>query len=374
MTREATAPSVTHTVPALFSEDDGIIGGAERYVLELARHMADRLPTSLVTFGRRDREERLGPLRIRVIGEPCYVRGQRANPVSWRLVDEVRRAAIVHCHQQHIVASSVSGLIGQLFGCRMFCTELGGGGWDVSAYVSTDRLFDAHLHISEYSRRIAGHEGKPWAHVIWGGVDADKFSPSNQRGTSSGVLFVGRLLPHKGVDGLIRALPPDLSATIVGPICNERYLADLRSLAVDKKVTFRSDCDDETLVSLYRSASCIVLPSVYDDMYGGHTDVPELLGQTLLEGMACGVPAVTTAVASLPEVVEDGVSGFVVQPNDPSALTAALRACSDDARSREMGRAARTRVERRFTWNAVVDRCLDHYSRHPASTATKQPG
>ena len=371
MTREGHVREVAHTVPALFSEDDGIIGGAERYVLELARHMADRVPTSLVTFGRRHREERLGALRIRVIGRPWYVRGQRSNPVSWRLAGEIRRAAIVHCHQQHIVASSMSGAIGQLLGRRMFCTELGGGGWDVSAYVSTDRLFDAHLHISEYSRRIAGHAGKPWAHVIWGGVDTVRFSPSHDNSSSSGVLFVGRLLPHKGVDDLIRALPPDLPATIVGPVCSERYLADLRALAVGKSVTFRHDCDDDALVALYRDASCIVLPSVYDDMYGVHTDVPELLGQTLLEGMACGVPAITTAVASLPEIVEHDVSGFVVPPKDSAALTAALRACTDNARSREMGRAARARVEARFTWTAVVDRCLEHYGRQPRTTSNQ---
>jgi glycosyltransferase involved in cell wall biosynthesis len=97
-------------------------------------------------------------------------------------------------------------------------------------------------------------------------------------------------------------------------------------------------------------------------MYGGQTRVPELLGQTLLEGMACGAPAVCTAVASLPEVVEDGVSGFVVPPNDPAALRAALVRLRDDpAAAAAMGRAARRRVLDRFTWPAVVRRCLDAY-------------
>ena len=66
-----------HIVPALFDANDGVIGGAERYVLELARHMADVVPTRLVTFGERSREERTGSLEIRVIGGPWYVRGQR---------------------------------------------------------------------------------------------------------------------------------------------------------------------------------------------------------------------------------------------------------------------------------------------------------
>ena len=57
-------------------------------------------------------------------------------------------------------------------------------------------------------------------------------------------------------------------------------------------------------------------------MYGHESKVPELLGQTLLEGMACGALAICTAVASMPEVVTDGETGFVVPPNDPAAMRA----------------------------------------------------
>ena len=75
--------------------------------------------------------------------------------------------------------------------------------------------------------------------------------------------------------------------------------------------------DDEALVREYRRAMCIVLPSVYRTD-GDETLVPELLGQTLLEGMACGCPP-SAHVASMPEIVEHGVTGFVVPPNDPRA-------------------------------------------------------
>jgi glycosyltransferase involved in cell wall biosynthesis len=349
-------------VPALFTEDDGIIGGAERYVFELARHMAEEAPTSLVTFGSRGREERTGALRVRVLGNPWHVRGQRANPFAFALFDEIRRADIIHCHQQHIVASTVSAITARLLGHPVFCTELGGGGWDLSSFVSTDRLYDAHLHISQYSRRIAGHAGQAWAHVIDGGVDTLKFSPDPALPRGAGVLFVGRLLPHKGIDVLIRALPQDLPAEIIGPVCDRQYLDDLHALAAGKQVTFRHDCGDDALVDAYRRALCIVLPSVYNDMYGHHTDVPELLGQTLLEGMACGAPAVCTSVASLPELVEDGITGHVVPPNDPVSLGTALMALANNpARAGQMGAAARVSVTARFTWAAVVEECLRLY-------------
>jgi glycosyltransferase involved in cell wall biosynthesis len=354
--------NVVHVIPALFSGDDGVVGGAERYVLELARHMAEATPTRLITFGTRNRDEQIGALRIRVIGNPWFVRGQRSNPFSLRLLDELRDADVVHCHQQHIVASTVLAIVARLSGRRVYCTELGGGGWDLSSYVSTDRLYHGHLHISEYSRQIAGHNGKPWAHVISGGVDTLKFSPEAGAPRGDGVLFVGRLLPHKGIDTLIRALPPDVPAQIIGQIFDTRYFHDLQRLAAGKQVGFRHDCDDAALVDAYRRAACVVLPSVYDDMYGQHTDVPELLGQTLLEAMACGTPAICTSVASMPEIVKDGVSGFVVPPNDPDALrTAVQRLLTNRQQALGMGESGRAIVVDRFSWPAVVRRCLQVY-------------
>ena len=118
-----------------------------------------------------------GPLDVRVIGGAWHVRGQRTNPFAAAIVPEILKADIVHCHQHHILMSSAAAAVCRMTGRRVFATDLGGGGWDVSAYVSTDRWFHAHLHISEYSRRISQHADKPWARVILGGVDTDKFSP-----------------------------------------------------------------------------------------------------------------------------------------------------------------------------------------------------
>jgi len=359
----APTPRVLHVVPALFDADDGIVGGAERYALELARHMARETPTTLVSFGARERREQIEQLRIRIIGQPWYVRDQRTNPFALALLSELRRADVVHCHQQRVLASSLAALACKLSGRRVFVSDLGGGGWDVSAYVSTDRWYHGHLHISEYSRRVYGQTGKPWAHVILGGVDTEKFSPDETVRRDGTVLFVGRLLPHKGLNDLVSAAPPDMPLELIGRVADARFLRDLQTLAGDKQVAFRHDCDDAALVHAYRRALCVVLPSVYKNMYGQETSVPELLGQTLLEGMSCGTPAVCTDVASMPEVVADGVTGFVVPPNDPAALRQKLnwlRAHPDEARA--MGQAARERALARFTWRAVVRRCLEIYA------------
>jgi glycosyltransferase involved in cell wall biosynthesis len=355
-------PRVVHVVPALFGAADGIVGGAERYALELARHMADQLPTTLVTFGAKARQETLGALAIRVVGRACHVRGQRTNPIGVGLFSQLRAADIVHCHQQHVVASSVSALVSRALRRQVYVTELGGGGWDISSYISTDRWFHAHLHISNYSRAVAGQVDWPSAHVVFGGVDTVKFSPDHSARDDGPVVFVGRLLPHKGIDYLIQALPSEMRLDIIGRATDPGYARSLQQLAAGKQVRFYDRYDDDDLVRAYRSAACVVLPSVYRSSVGGFTAVPELLGQTLLEAMACGIPTICTNVASMPEIVVDGVTGLVVPPNDPAALGNALRmVMSDPDRRRRMGHAGRRRVLERFTWPAVVERCLTIY-------------
>lgn len=359
--------SVAHLVPAPFDPTEGIVGGAERYAFELARHMSDRVMTRLVTFGPVARSERVGHLDITVLDAAYYLRGQRTNPLALALPGALRRASVIHCHQQHVMASSVAAAFARLTGRRVFVTDLGGGGFDVSAFVSTDRWYHGHLHISEYSRQVAGHANSPTAHVIFGGVDTMRFSPNGHVSdrTSSderAVLFVGRLLPHKGIHDLIDAIAPSVPLRIVGHALDPDYLKALRARAAGKRVTFVHDADDEALVEEYRRAACVVLPSVYTTPDGQTTNVPELLGQTLLEAMACARPVVCTAVASMPEVVIHGENGFVVPPNNPLALGASIDAIvADPVRGDVMGRAGRQRVLDRFRWEQVVDRCLEAY-------------
>jgi glycosyltransferase involved in cell wall biosynthesis len=193
-------------------------------------------------------------------------------------------------------------------------------------------------------------------------VDTQLFSPDPSVERKPRIVFVGRLLPHKGINDLINALPPGLKLELIGHSEDQRFIDDLRQMAEGKPVVFRQDCSDEDLLEAYRSALCVVLPSVYRNMYGDETNVPELLGQTLLEGMACGTAAICTNVASMPEVVVDGVTGFIVPPNDPNALRERLTWLLEHPdQAAAMGAAGRARVLQAFTWQAVVNRCLQIY-------------
>src|SRR4029077_10607511 len=136
---------------------------------------------------------------------------------------------------------------------------------------------------------------------------------------------------------------------LIGQAYHPRFLHDLKTLAVGKQIIFRHDCDDAALVLAYRKALCVVLPSVHKTLYGGETRVPELLGQTLLEGMACGAPGICTDVASMPEIIEHGASGFIVPPGDPATLEQRIKWLTDQpAEAAKMGQAARARVLEKF--------------------------
>src|SRR5262245_42422915 len=95
------AVRVVHVVTAMFGSSV-IVGGAERYAFELARYMAEAVPTTLVSFGGGSRDEQIGPLRVRVIANPWLVRRQRTNPFSAAVFRELRYADVIHCHQQHV--------------------------------------------------------------------------------------------------------------------------------------------------------------------------------------------------------------------------------------------------------------------------------
>ena len=353
---------VIHLVPNCFGRERGIAGGAERYAFELARHMAARTPTRLVSFEAEPRRETCGPLEIQTLRPGFYI-GSRLNPFSLRLLRELAWADVVHCHLYKTCIGSLAALYARATGRRVFASDLGGAGLDISSVVSTDGWFHGHLHISRYSRHLAGHDHRRNACVIYGGVSSDRFHPDESVARDGSVLYVGRLLPHKGVDVLVRALPQGMRLILVGQEADPDYLAWLQANAAGKTVEFVRDADDDALLGYYQRALCIVLPSVHRTVYGREVRAPELLGQTLLEGMACHAPGVCSDAAALPEIVRDGQTGFIVPWGDVAALHDRLSWLRDhpDA-ARRMGAAAGADVRRRFGWPEAVDRCLQMYT------------
>lgn len=358
---------VLHLSPTSF-DDRSVIGGAERYSLELARACAAMAPTTLVTFADRTETQQDGALRVRRLRSRAARRGRlSANPLRPALLAEIRRADVVHCHQVDTFATSAAVIAGAALGKRVFVSDLGGG----HLYAPSLKLpilprATGLLLLSEYSRVLWQAEPAwrrpPRMAVIYGGVDLDRFRPSGAV-TATQALFVGRLVRHKGVEHAIAAVTPPLRLVVAGRPYDQAYAAMLRDAAGARDVVFQEHVGDGELPLLYAGSLATIVPSVYHGWGGAETRVPELLGLVVLESMACGTPPIVSDVASLPELVEHGVTGFVVPPGDHAAIGAALRVLmADPARRAEMGRRARAVVEARFTWRAVAARCLEAYA------------
>lgn len=168
--------------------------------------------------------------------------------------------------------------------------------------------------------------------------------------------FVGRLVPPKGVDLLLRALVRlhgDWSLTVVGTGPAQVALEDLSArLGVASHVRWLGALPRAALDAVWPEIDCLVLPA---------RTVPgqvEVTGRTVLEAMGRGIPAVVSASGALPETVGDG--GFVVPEDDEAALRDTLQRLHDEPELRTaLGAAARRRVLMHYAPEAVARRTVE---------------
>src|SRR5436190_20738395 len=167
-------------------------------------------------------------------------------------------------------------MLGRLRRRAVFVTDHGSGGLPLGRKLRLDRLFDGFLEVSEFAGTFAPPAKR---RLMYGGADPERFRPGD-RARPPFALYAGRIAPHKGVDWLIRSLPEESRLVVAGRPDEERwpgYLELLRSAARGKDVDFELNTPDERLAELYRSASVVVLPSVFEDVYGRSHRLLELL-------------------------------------------------------------------------------------------------
>lgn len=191
--------------------------------------------------------------------------------------------------------------------------------------------------LAEAARRCGGRDVRTIPNGVRLPVElGDEAEPAE-------VLFAGRLSPEKGIPELVAATE-GLNLVVAGD-------GPLRHLVPDALGFVPHD----ELERLYARAAVVVLPS--------HR---EGLPLCVLEAMAHGRPVVASAVGGIPELVEDGVTGYLVEPGDVAGLRAAIeRLLADPALRRRMGRAARERVAERCSWDRVTAATLDAYGALP---------
>ncbi len=304
--------------------------------------------------------ERLSPgIPVRVMG-----RGAGVDPgLLWRLARLFRSTRTELVHTRNSEALLYGALAARLAGVPAVVHSK--HGWGVPARPRRrwaqrllTRFVDAHLAVSEDLRRqLADEVGMPREAVrlVYNGVDCDRFrlgqraAARERLGVAPGTIVigaVGRLVPVKSYDTLLRAARKLAAATEVWLVGDGPQRAELENLARDllpaRPVRFLGHRDD--LPEVVPAFDVFVLPSL-----------TEGVSNTLLEAMACGLPPVVSRVGGNPEVVQDGITGLLFPPGDEQELARLVRGLCENADARTaLGMRAAEHVRRHFSLESMV--------------------
>lgn len=359
-------------------------GGAERIVLELARHQR--------RLGARPRViclHQLGALHpvFEAAGIPVTLLNGSDRPgvlrTAWHLAAALRtiNPAVVHTHN---AAPQIAAGFGQRLrhwrqpGTALVHTEHGRlpdlRATRLQLRRWTAAEFGALLAVSaDAQAQLLAHgiRGANGVDVVSNGVDTTHFVPRRvQRGEPTArVVHVGRLDQLKGQDVLLAAMPmvrrdiPKVKLTVVGDgPTRGRLETQARHLAIDDLVQFVGAVAD--VRPFLNDADLFVLPSR-----------SEGISLALLEAMATGLPCVATDVGGNREVIASERCGQLVLPEQPDRLAAAIvAALSHPDRSAAQGAAARREVEERFAFERTVAAYTECYARAGAAGAVRAMG
>lgn len=357
---------VAHLTPTYFS-DSSVVGGGERYVHNLARALATvgGFEQAVLSVGP-DEASRMHDGTVLHILRNAAPQAGPMDAVPAGLTDRVRDYDLVHIHQCLTGFGAYCTAVARAAGVATVGTDLGGGDDEMMVRRGGIELLDRVVSISAFAQQLITGAYTGPADVLIGPVDTDVFKPTpGQARDPRTVLCVGRILPHKGIDRIIVALPPGLRLLVVGRVYDRRYYELLLEMAAGKEVTFIHDADDQQLVELYRGAAVLVQASTARDIFGNRVEKPELMGLTTLEAMACGLPAVVSDAGSLAELVPDPRFGRVFRNDDD--LAAVLRdilsgqwpgpQASEQARSHVVATHSMAAIGRRLAdaYRAAVD-------------------
>jgi starch synthase len=259
---------------------------------------------------------------------------------------------------------------------RPWKAEQLGGGYRISSWAEKAALHDAAAVIAVSAGMAESVlEAYPSldparVHVVHNGIDTDEYRPVPSTGVLERLgidesepyaLFVGRITRQKGVEALLRSAldwPGQLLVCASSPDTPE-IAASVGTLMKELQAT-RSGVvwvsemlPREELIEVLGLATVFVCPSIY-----------EPLGIVNLEAMACGTAVVASRVGGIPEVVDDGVSGLLVELGDgyeERLSDAVVPLLADPARAALLGAAGRARAVADFGWDAIAARTVDVY-------------
>lgn len=294
--------------------------------------------------------------------------------VIFALRDFVRTNGIDIIHSHKYKTNLYSLLASPRLPCKLVatCHNWLTGSVALRIYAELDktvlRYFDAAVGVSEgVARQLRARLPRHVVHKVVNGVDVERYRPAISRREAKNALglpdgftvgFVGRLSAAKGVDVLLQALRKlrdrniDIWGAIVGDGEHRAQLSDTaRALGLEERVRFFGDRADTPLV--YAAFDVFVLPSFN-----------EAFPMVVLEAMASGVPVVATRVGDVGYIIEDQVSGLLVEPGNVDTLCDAIASLFGDGdRMATFARQARERVMKEFSSRTMAQRYCSIYQR-----------
>jgi len=343
-------------------------GGVESFVWDLGRELARRGHAVTIIGGVGKRRE-LAP-GVRVLMFPFLDRYRfQALPLLRRAYAEAKlleRLSLAIAALPELIAGGYDIIHIQKpydLGPALLARRFGGArvvlGCHGEDFYPGDTLLasrvDAAVSCSRFNARTVAARYGFEPTVVFNGIDTSLFRPTTPDpdivrtdGTPL-LLWVGRLQPWKGVDVALRALReiPQAYLMIVG---DGETRADLERLAQElglaERVRFLGALPRERLPSIYAAADLLLATSFASETFG--------IG--LVEAQACGLPVVASRFGGFPEVIDEGHTGLLVPPRDPTALAAAVRTLLNDPERRRAMADAAPGWAAQFSWSAVVDR------------------
>ncbi|MEM9174757.1 MAG: glycosyltransferase family 4 protein [Myxococcota bacterium] len=289
-------------------------------------------------------------------------------PKAVSFARRMREAGVQHVHAHFASHPAACGFIVGRFADLPWSFTAHGSDLHREQAMLPEKVAEAThvVAISDYNKRFllehAGPDAERHAdrvHVVHCGVDLDRFSRAPASGAPFEIVCVGTLHAVKGQGFLIdacAALDKEGVAWrlhLVGDGEDRAALeARARSLGIADHVVFHGALDRAGVRAVLARADVSVAPSV-PTPDGRREGIPVVL----MEAGATALPLVGSRLSGIPELIEDGVTGLLVDPRDTQGLAAALlRLASDPALAARLGRGARERVEREFALESNVDR------------------
>jgi glycosyltransferase involved in cell wall biosynthesis len=215
---------------------------------------------------------------------------------------------------------------------------------DFERLVKEAQMPDYWLVASSFTKSTLIAEGIPAGRIatVPYGIDLRKFTPRSEPRDGAGplrLLFVGTLSQRKGIKYLLQALELLPKGAVELTVCG-RAVDDLDLFRQSKvPIHLHPSISAEGLLAAYRAADVFVFPSL-----------AEGFGQVLLEAMASGLPILSTSRTAAPDLIRQGMEGFIVEPGNAADLALHIETFLQDRRRiLSMGVAARRRAEH-FTW------------------------